>query len=102
LESSNVGASEPCDDKGVLVYPMPSSNEVNVRLSTFCGDKVSSISVYDVMGIKRKEWYPSEINIFQSEFVADIADLDEGMFLVSVKFEHQTVVKKIVRLNDSK
>ncbi|MCF8380094.1 MAG: T9SS type A sorting domain-containing protein [Bacteroidales bacterium] len=71
-------------EKEIIIYPNPTSDFIYVRGA----DHIQSIHIYSMVGSLVK----TEQNVAQ----ADISGLNEGIYLVKVKFNEGEVVKKIV------
>ena len=71
-------------EKEIIIYPNPTSDFIYIQGA----DHIQSIHIYSLVGSLVKE----EQNVSQT----DISELNQGIYLVKVKFTEGEVVKKIV------
>jgi len=74
--------------ESVLLYPNPSSDVMKLKSGA---DKVSRIQIYDVRGIKVRDFAPSGLDI-------DIRSLDQGTYIVTFKNTSGLITKQRIQV----
>lgn len=76
----------------VLVYPNPVSDHCSIKLSSKC-DKVE-VFIYDPLGKMVREYIFSETDVLS----VDLYDLPPGFYTISVAFNGNNSIQKIIKL----
>jgi len=81
----------PYIDNSIVVYPNPTTGELNIQSSGF---KVQSVEVYDVYGRKLSSHH---LITSSSYHKINISYLQSGIYFVKISTEKGEVVKKVVK-----
>lgn len=73
------------------VYPNPAEQQITVVLDQMFISNCEAV-IYDIMGRKVAEY-----NLKDNHNVLNISNLNSGMYLLQVKSENQTAIKKIIK-----
>jgi hypothetical protein len=79
------------------VYPNPVSNQAVVTLDIHANDPVE-ICIYNTTGICLKKWQYQNQQPGPREYMLDLKDLPQGIFLCRVKIGNEMVTKKIIKV----
>lgn len=80
---------EPADAGAFRVFPNPARTKVTVQLRTDAGDGPVTLRLFDVFG---REVRSVAVPRFEKLVRLDVADLPEGMYLVSVRSRNMSVM----------
>jgi len=87
LETVELGVENPiATTNGVSVYPNPTQNVFNVKSTQ---EEISKIEVYTVTGQKVIEQ--------SGDTSVSLAGLNSGLYIVYVRTETQTIVKRVLK-----
>lgn len=77
--------------EGIVIYPNPISNALNVKLDD--PSHIEEIRIYDVAG---HQLYINE-SIFETKLIIDMNEYNSGLYLIQIKTIDSTFSKKIIK-----
>lgn len=86
-------AQEVTNDREVELYPNPIINSQKLNLNIKGGLSVESINIYDLTGNYIKSFNSGSSN---SNYLLDVSDLNQGLFLVEIQIEGETILRKLI------
>ena len=93
--STTTGSSNALNDKGISIYPNPSSGNFNVQVTGLSSDNIM-ISVYNAIGQKIKE-LSGRLHNGTSLFEINMEGQSNGIYNVKIE-SNQTIVNKTLNL----
>ncbi len=78
------------DSDKIIVYPNPVSDKLNISLNDCTPNQ---IVIFDVFG------KPIFKKSFQNEIEIDMQDFVEGIYLIKLQYDNQSIIRKIIKVN---
>jgi len=78
------------ESDSIIVYPNPVIDKLNISLND-CNPK--QIVIFDLFG------KPVFKNIFQNEIEIDIKDFVDGIYLIKLEYDNQSIIRKLIKVN---
>lgn len=94
ISTTAVGVEEISESSGISIYPNPTNNLLNIKITNKFKQKVQSIYFIDALGRKVKE-----VELFNESTTIDISDLNSGCYNLVIKTPDEQLLKKIVKSN---
>jgi hypothetical protein len=91
VTSSTVGLNELSLDKKVKVFPSPASTKLNVNLGSVVNN--ADVAIFNVIG---NEVQHTVLDHPADNLVLNVAAFTEGVYLVKIKADQQTITRRIV------
>ena len=89
-----VGIYDPIKNSGLLIFPNPATNQLNIRVPRF-NRQPAKISLYSSTSVKIKELI---LPIGNEEINFNISHLPAGIYFVRICTDNELMVKKIIKL----
>jgi hypothetical protein len=96
IDGGVLGITENVLEKMVVVYPVPTSNLINIAVSSF-SDSITSIQIYDVLGK-----FIDEINVdnlSNGVLTKDVSSFENGIYFLKINFGETLINKKFIVSN---
>lgn len=88
---ANSGINNISEESKFRIYPNPSKGNMQLDYEMFVNDELANVTIYDLDGRE----LISNRNVLPQENI-DISNLSRGLYFVYIKYNEQTITKKIV------